>query len=135
AAYLVYDHLLKHKWWADGRRAWRKLVRRCIDGVIKSQEPLAVLDVDLSPDEHGRLTVDQFAYSCRISRSKAYELIRAGTLPLASREGGRRMISEHTARRFSSVLRRSDIVAALMKRGRSQAYGDGSTAALSGERA
>ena len=68
--YVVYNHLLKHKWWLDDRRGWRKLVRACINGVIKSQRRRGAHDRDLAADDQGRLTVDQFARRCGMSRTR-----------------------------------------------------------------
>jgi hypothetical protein len=120
--YVVYDHLLKHKWWLDDRRAWRQLVRRCIDGLIRRQRPRAALDPDCAPDEHGRLTVDQFAFLTEMSRSKVYELIRNGKLPITRRNDDRRnMISQDVASKFRVAPRRSGIIDVLVERGRSKA--------------
>ena len=120
--YVVYNHLLKHKWWLDDRRGWRKLVRACINGVIKSQRRRGARDRDLAADDQGRLTVDQFARRCGMSRSKAYALIRAGTVPTATMNGDRRcMIAESVAQQVGSVLRRPTLIDALVKQGRSLA--------------
>jgi hypothetical protein len=104
-AYVVYHHLLTHKWWSDDWRAWRKLIRGCIDGLRKKERPQVV---DPLPDEDGRLTVDQFARASGRSRS--------------SRAGDRRcMIAATAVPPVTGTPRRSDIVALLMKRGRSRA--------------
>ena len=117
---LVFNHLLTHKWWLDDWRGWRKLVRGCIDGVIKGQTPRATLDPDLSPDDSGRLTVDQFARVRGISRSQAYALIGAGEVPLATVAGDRRqMIAASVARQVRRAPRREDLIAVLINQGRS----------------
>jgi hypothetical protein len=83
AVFDVHEHLLTHKWWPDDWRAWRKLVRACIDGEAKKRRHRAASDPDLTPDANGDLTIDQFAIASKMSRSKAYELARAGRLQTA----------------------------------------------------
>src|SRR5262249_46815614 len=111
AALQVYHHLLTHQWWSDDWRAWLKLVRGCIDGEIKKSRHRAATDPDLTPDAEGRLTVDQFAFLARISRSKAYELVRSGKVPCAKRgRAARAMIPLTEAERFRHRIRRRDVI-------------------------
>jgi hypothetical protein len=120
--FLVFKHLLKHKWWLDDWRGWRKLVRGCIDGLIKGQTPRATLEPDLSPDDSGRLTVDQFARASGISRSWGYAQIRAGKVPLATMAGDlRHMIAASVALQVRRAPRRAELIAALIEQGRSAA--------------
>jgi len=123
--HLVYGHLLKHKWWLDDRRAWRKYVRACINGLAKSQRHRAARVPHASPDEEGRLTVDQFARAHGISRSSVYDWIRNGTLPAVKRKKDRRyMISadavSQVRRPGISRPQRADLIRVLVNHGRSQ---------------
>lgn len=110
AVFTVYEHLRQHKWWPDDWRAWRRYVRETINGEIKKNRHRASTEPDLAPDEQGCLTIDQFAIRNNMSRSKAYELVRRGTVAVMRRRDSRRMVPLAETLRFKPIPRRADVI-------------------------
>lgn len=115
AVFGVHEHLLTHKWWLDDWRAWRKLVRACIDGEAKKRSHRAAIDPDLTPDDDGNLTVDQFALACGMPRSKAYGLVRTGKVHVTRREEDGRLLIPVSEINRPPELRRQDVIRKTME--------------------
>jgi hypothetical protein len=112
ATFLVYEHLRKRKRWPADWRAWRLYVSKCIEGERRKQRPREATAPDLTPDQDGRLTVDQVAITCRMSRSKVYDLVRLGRVSTETRKDDwRDMIPSSEAERLKAGVRRRDVIA------------------------
>lgn len=118
AVYVVYDHLLRHRWWPDDWRAWRMYVCRCIDAERRKQAGRVRLPVVFGPDSDGLLTVDQFAAVTGHSRTKAYNEVRAGHIP-AQHVRGRMRVALADAETICRTAKRKDVIDLLVERGRS----------------
>jgi hypothetical protein len=118
--YEVFEFLHRNKWWTDDWRAWRKLVRRCIDGEVKKHRGRDK-GIDLQPDADGNLTVHQFCLATGVRHSTAYQWIKEGRMRSVRNGCGRKMIPSREVPRIKDIPKRRDLLELATQRGRSRA--------------